>query len=69
MIANESVRPDFLHELGFQIERYSSDKRKNNFGSQLINFCKYNDLFICNGRIGDDQKLGEFACKNVSVID
>ena len=34
----------------------------------MINFCKYNDLFICNGRVGDDQKLGEFTFKNVSVI-
>ena len=31
MIANESVRPDFLHELGFQIERYNSDKRIKQF--------------------------------------
>ena len=35
----------------------------------MIFFCKYNNLFICNGRIGDDQKLVEFTCENVSVID
>ena len=30
--------------------------------------CKCNDLFICNGRLGDD-KDDEFTCKNVSVVD
>ena len=32
------------------------------------NFCKYNDVFILNGRIGEDKEIGKFTCKNVSVV-
>ena len=45
------------------------DKRKNNFGNQLLEFCKCNNMFICNGRVGDDSDCGKFTSKNSSVVD
>ena len=50
-------------------ERTSKDRRKNNFGNQLLHLCKYNDLLVCNGRVGDDKHVGNFTCKNSSVVD
>ena len=50
-------------------QRNSKDTRKNNFGNQLLQLCKYNDLLICNGRTGDDKNVGNFTCKNSSVVD
>ena len=59
---------DVFTNLDIPLNRKSRDARKNNFGNQLLEMCKYNDLFICNGRMGDDTD-GEFTCKNVSVVD
>jgi hypothetical protein len=45
------------------------DNRKNNFGNRLLELCRCNNIFICNGRIGDDKGIGKFTSKNVSVVD
>ena len=34
-----------------------------------MNFCKYIDVFILNGRIGEDKDIGKFTCTNVGVVD
>ena len=49
--------------------RKSSDKKKNNFGYQLLDFCRFNKALICNGRVGDDCNSGKLTCKNASVVD
>ena len=49
--------------------RKSSDKKKNNFGNQLLDFCRFNKALICNGRVGDDCNSGKLTCKNASVVD
>ena len=51
------------------INRNNSDKHTNNNGIKLIELCKMHDLFICNGRCGDDRDIGHFTCKNASVVD
>ena len=44
------------------------DKVKSRSG--LLDICKTNNLFIVNGRIGDDKtKSGKLTCKNSSVVD
>ncbi|MEW8547673.1 MAG: reverse transcriptase family protein, partial [Candidatus Thiodiazotropha sp.] len=48
--------------------RRSKDKHRNNFGAQLLEMCKNNNLYICNGRIDDDRD-GEYTCKGSSVVD
>jgi hypothetical protein len=44
------------------------DKGKNPYGNLLLYLCRGNDLFIVNGRIGDN-KEGNLTCRNASVVD
>ena len=37
-------------------------------GNLLIEFCRNNNMIICNGRVGKDKGVGEFTCKNSSVV-
>ena len=50
-------------------KRVSKDKFTNTMGYELITFCKTCQLIIANGRIGKDAEIGEFTCKNASVVD
>jgi hypothetical protein len=46
------------------------DKIKSRSGNNLLDICKANNLFIVNGRIGDDKtESGKLTCKNSSVVD
>ena len=49
--------------------RKSADKIINMYGYQLIEFCKNNNTFIINGRIGKDAVSPELTCKNSSTVD
>ena len=51
------------------ISRTVSDKTSNNYGYKLINFCKRNNMFILNGRLGEDKVHGHTTCRNSSCID
>ena len=35
----------------------------------MLDICRNNNLFICNGRVGRDRLIGKPTCKDVSVID
>ena len=51
--------------------RKSRDKDTNNYGIQLVQFCKINDFVIINGRTQSDN-VGNFTCianKGRSVVD
>ena len=58
-----------LEELGIPLRRANEDKVINQYVRKLLNLCKYNNVFILNGRIGEDKDIGKFTCKNVGVID
>ena len=58
-----------LTQYGFEYNRSSKDTVLNNEGNFLIDICKSNNLFIMNGRCGQDRGKGEFTFKNTSVID
>ncbi|VDI28266.1 Hypothetical predicted protein [Mytilus galloprovincialis] len=58
-----------LKDLSFPIKRVNMDKGKNRYGNMLLNFCKGNGVFILNGRMGRDQNIGRFTCRNASVVD
>ena len=58
-----------LEELGIPLRQANEDKVINQQGRKLLDFCKYNDVFIVNGIIGEDQKNSKFTCKNISVVD
>ena len=41
----------------------------NRHGERLIELCKNVNLFIVNGRFGEDADVGKFTCKDCSVVD
>ena len=58
-----------LKELGIPLRRANEDKVINQYARKLLDFCKYNDVFILNGRIGEGKEIGKFTCKKVNVVD
>jgi len=57
-----------LHNIS--LERASEDTgRCNSSGTKLLNFCKNNSLFICNGRTGIDGGTGKVTSNRTSLID
>ncbi|CAG2186247.1 unnamed protein product [Mytilus edulis] len=55
-------------KLGIQRKRHSTDLNVNTYGRKLIQFCKNNNMYIMNGRIGNDE-VGKPTSKNTSVVD
>lgn len=58
-----------LEKYQVQINRISMDKKKNNSGFRLIDITKNNNLFMLNGRYGQDKNIGAMTFRNTSVID
>lgn len=58
-----------LDNLNFPRIRSNKDLKKNNFGNNLLHFCKNNNLFILNGRVGNDKGVGDYTTCNSTVID
>ena len=48
--------------------RVSRDTVRNNFGNKLLQLCRNNNLYICNGRVNGDA-TGALTCIRGSVID
>ena len=48
----------------FSLERTSKDIKMNNFGYQLLDLCKSQNLFIVNGRAYLDHQNGENTCRD-----
>ena len=61
--------PDVMQTLGIQKDRASKDNVTNNFGTQLIDFCKSQNMLILNGRVGSDALTGKLTCKDASTVD
>ena len=51
------------------INRENADRTVNSYGYKMIDFCKNNDIFILNGRIGPPGNTSKFTCKDSSTID
>ncbi|WAR28630.1 hypothetical protein MAR_014334, partial [Mya arenaria] len=51
------------------ITRKCIDQNVNNYGNQMIEFCKNNNTFILNGRINPDYDNPKLTCKNTSTVD
>ena len=58
-----------LSQFNLAENRVSKDKSSNNEGNLLSEVCKSNNLFILNGRCGNDKGKDAFTFKNISVID
>ncbi|CAG2185838.1 unnamed protein product [Mytilus edulis] len=50
------------------IARNNKDKTKNNYGKLLLDLCKFTNMYIINGRIGENM-TGERTSKNAAVVD
>lgn len=58
-----------LDLLNIPRKRNSLDPIRNRYGNKILDFCKGNNLFIVNGRIGEDRMTGKLTCKNASIVD
>ena len=54
---------------GIPLQRQTADENTNLYGSQLLDFCKSNNVFILNGRIGNDVMFPKLTCKDRSTVD
>ena len=52
-----------------QQSRNNVDKVVNNYGNRLLTLCKTLEVFIVNGRLGEDANRGKLTCNNVSLVD
>ena len=48
---------DYFDECGIPLQRNNADENSNYYGPQLLEMCKYNNLFILNDRLGTDNTL------------
>lgn len=35
----------------------------------MVEFCKNNDIYIMNSRVGNDKNIGGIICKDSSIVD
>ena len=62
----------FCRSIDEFLPRSSEDKTINANGRKLFDFCRQNELRICNGRLGDDRNIGKFTfigSSGRSVVD
>ena len=60
---------NYFDKFGIPLDRNSADQSINSYGYNLLDFCKNNNLFILNGRIGNDCAQPQLTCKNSSTVD
>ena len=59
-----------IQNFGFPLERFNTDhSRIDNYGRRLLDICKSFNLYIANGRLGDDRSLGTQTCRGSTVVD
>ena len=58
-----------LENIKIQLYRESKDKKNNVLGITLLDICRNNNLFMLNGRYGNDKNVGQFTFRDKSVID
>ena len=61
--------PNNLLNIGIPLQRTNQDNCKpNSHGYKRIEFFKNNNLYIVNGRVCDDKRIGKITCKGTSVV-
>ena len=69
LLEESKYKLECLEKLNIPLIRKSADLTTNNYGHQLIDFCKNNYLFILNGRLENDTDVPKTTCKDRSLID
>ena len=64
---DESLK--ILESLNIQLHRESKDAKSNTLGITLLDICRHNNLFMLNGRYGNDKNVGQLTFRDKSVID
>lgn len=59
----------FFETYKIPLNRTTADYNINAYGSSLLEFCKNNNFFILNGRIGSDYADPKLTCKERSTVD
>ena len=69
----DSVQDDSFENLNNQEfvppQRSNQDNTVNKYGHKLLDMCEHLDLYIVNGRCGDDKDVGKTTSKNISTVD
>ena len=52
-----------LNSLNVNLKRTSQDGKVNKYGRRLLDLCQILNLFIVNGRAGEDSGIGKLTCK------
>ena len=64
--------PNFESYVNVMTKRSSKDKNINDYGRQLLDFCKCSGFRIVNGRVHNDRNVGDFTCitsNGASLVD
>lgn len=64
-----ATRSTIFDNYQIPLDRIVRDHTINNFGYKLDKFCKNNDIYILNSRVGDDKNIGGTPCKDISTVD
>ena len=69
LLSENACMYDCFEQNNVPFVRKSADSSVNQYGYNLIDFCKSNSLVILNGRIGNDYISPKLTCKNKSTVD
>ena len=60
-----------FNALGFSVERYNQDTMsdRSSYGRKLVELCKNNDVYIFNGKFGDDKGLSKVTTTYNTTLD
>ena len=58
-----------LEDITMTVCRKSKDNLKPRYVNLLLNFCRGRNMYILNGRAGNDKRICEFTRRNESIVD
>ena len=58
-----------INSCDIQQNRNNVDKVVNNYGDRLLTLCKTLEVFIVNGRLGEDANWEKLTCNTDSLVD
>ncbi len=68
--AETLISLDVLHSFDIPLNRCTTDNRNpNNYGNRVLDLCKYQNVFIFNGRLGHDRSREDPTTTHGSVVD